>query len=459
MGSKLAINKGFILAIATIGVVSIASGLMISGSNVGANILNLTRGQSDYCNVANGSFEEVSPNDFEKSEVGDNARVYIIHTSQGKAFRVALGAKQQSGDENSGSVIFTASLQNLNDFVYTEKRGRIIVRSLSDNQIADLYYGNPNLETDKYRVYTATTPVTFSDFSHSSINLELRNGSGFYLVGCVPVPLNLKDALYPKLVSPTVSPTPSISATTAASPSATVSPSAAVSVNPTPSAIASSTLIRNKYTFKKGYNIFGNTLGTITPRTFSKVGMIVFGYNIWNRKNWTQWPADNSLFTMMPNKGYYVYNPPRNGEKTITVPIVPADEKTRIFPGWNLLWSDKDVQTKDVKVLVADSSPKSKLNVGNNKCLVQDVSLQELIDKKIGYKYIYVIVDDGATNVCKAYRILGSEDREPAKKCDGSISTLGTISKIPAGKTFWFYIDSKTMNSITGSFSSQNKCV
>ncbi|PIT97057.1 hypothetical protein COT77_03690, partial [Candidatus Berkelbacteria bacterium CG10_big_fil_rev_8_21_14_0_10_41_12] len=227
-------------------------------------------------------------------------------------------------------------------------------------------------------------------------------------------------------------------------------------VSPTPTSTVSATTEKRDFTFRQGYNIFGLPDASASPKTFSQKALTTFAYNIANRKNWIQWPADESLFTMMPGKGYYIYNP--SAETTVKVPVMLKSDERRIYPGWNLLWTGTDASLSDMTATVSDSSPKSLLNQGNNKCIVHGVTLQDLVSKGLAYKYTYVIADDSATTVCKAFKILSDHDSEPAAKCDGSISTLGTVSKVPAGKGFWFYISPNKIDSVGESFPDENKC-
>ena len=421
---KLKIQKGFIGGIAAVAVLAILSGLVLRFSSISAS--TETTSSSSSC-VSGATVSAIPPTDEEKKIFGDNVKVYITKTRQNKTFKVLLGVKEQSKIGGGGIVSFTAGLQNLNNFVYTEKKGRVVVRlkqtggnKASQVSAMDFYYGNPSLPLGKY--WYKTQERFILNYSNVSVSLELRNGSGYYLQSCIANALDLNQTLNPTTPTPTPTPTPSSTATATATSTQTSTPA--------PEGYDIS--------LKHGFNaiVIPDSVKPVLTQKLKDAGMTVFAFNVTGDKAWNRTIGD-----FHPWQGYYVLN--EGDERTIKVDLAPSNYQyyKSIAPGWNLLAnsSGEAVKLSDLKY---DSYSTIQQNTGNAVscatggdnmdgagCVkINPVSLSDLIKNGKGHTKIYVVKDSYATTAADAFQIIQVDN-----------SNVDSVT-IPAGKPFWFYL-------------------
>lgn len=207
MKSKVSIQKGFVFGVTAVAVVAVLTGVVMRMSTISADT-NSTASAATNC--VSGSTMAASPlTDYEQTNFGAKANAYQVTTLQKKTFRFVVGVTQQSSIGAGGVVNTKVGIGNLNNAVYTEKDGRMVV-VLPDGTKVDYYYGNPNLAVGAY--WSATKAVSLTSYS-SIIRLENRNGSGYYLQGCVANAIDLSLALASPVPSATASSTASITPT------------------------------------------------------------------------------------------------------------------------------------------------------------------------------------------------------------------------------------------------------
>ena len=215
MKRKVSIQKGFVFGVTAVAIVAVLTGVVTRMSNISADTTSIP---SAATNCVTGSQMVASPlTDYEKTNFGAKANAFQVMTLQKKTFRFVIGATQQSSIGAGGVVNLKVGIGNLNNYVYTEKKGRMVV-VLPDGTKIDYYYDSPNLAVGAY--WSATKPVSLTSYS-SVIRLENRNGSGYYLQGCVSNPINFVEAL----ASPVPSVVPSKSPSKTPVPSPSKSPS------------------------------------------------------------------------------------------------------------------------------------------------------------------------------------------------------------------------------------------
>ncbi len=199
-----------------------------------------------------------------------------------------------------------------------------------------------------------------------------------------------------------------------------VTPSATVTQTSTilPSPSATSTAQVNNFSFPKGFSVFGNTK-TISKETFSEAGLYLYKFDGENNK-WLLHPGPHS-FDATAFYGYYVYN--KQDTKTLSIPYdLAVANLYKVTSGWNMLWS-------------VNEKPKSQLQLeinGQVKTADQWISEGKMNNK------IFIIENDKTTDPCVYFKLLS--DNNSAANCQGDAQNLGTLSKIPAGRAFWVYV-------------------
>jgi len=261
---NLKLQRGFILGVTAVAVMAVATGAFMRLQSINADTEPLTQfvnynpassagdifgwifgqSQSQTCDKVE-SIEPATLTDAEKQVVGETGKVYIVHNvPQNKDFRAAVGVSEVSKSGIGGVVKFTVHYSPVRigsstdpNTVYTEKKGRWLLM-FNEDKYLDFYFNNPNLKIGSYQTLTKT--VSIPDYAWPKrIDLQLRNGSGFYFQGCVGNVIDFATAITPA-TTPTAS--PSVSASASASASASVSASASASVTASVSASASSTV-------------------------------------------------------------------------------------------------------------------------------------------------------------------------------------------------------------------------
>lgn len=219
-------------------------------------------------------------------------------------------------------------------------------------------------------------------------------------------------------------------------------------------------------TLKKGFNTIGSELYTTSNRlTKAASDLTVFRFNYFSYPKWTRWPQQDVKFALYPGNGYYIYSPT---DRTINVSMVDTGEslnKRRLFEGWNMVWVKGEHKgLKDVFARIAMNKKTDSLNIGDfysNKCLIENQDLQELVDKGVAYKYVYVISDGNATDACNAFKLLETGSvAESCKKINASKSATTTstcsacsleiVDKLQPGDTFWIYLYESKIRKIKG---------
>ena len=223
MKKRVSIQKGFVYGVTAIAVFAVVTGVVLRMSSISAS----TNTTSSATSCLAGTTMASSPlTTYEKTTFGAKAQAYQVTTLQKRTFRYVISATQQSSIGSGGVVNVKVGIGNLNNVVYTEKDGRMVI-VLPDGTKIDYFYGSPNLAVGAY--WTATKAISLTSYA-SVIRLENRNGSGYYLQGCVSNALDMRVAL----ASPVPSPSPSPSKT--AGPS--VVPSVSPSTTPDPNLLA-----------------------------------------------------------------------------------------------------------------------------------------------------------------------------------------------------------------------------
>jgi len=128
-------------------------------------------------------------------------------------------------------------------------------------------------------------------------------------------------------------------------------------------------------------------------------------------------------FVMKPGEGYYVYNG-GNAAKSVNVNAKTESSASRtLSEGWNVLWSPYTSGLSDIKVSISAGE-------GTNRCS-KLMSLQEIVNRGKASKVVYIIKDGSAVEAKNAFKLLGFVD------------DANHLSKVPAGKAFWFYVRPK----------------
>jgi hypothetical protein len=253
------LQRGFILGVTAVAILTVVTGAIIRMQGVNADTQALSTFQTYQTSTSSGTqslfglylgntqtkvcdaVESMEPSEPTADEIAmleardansDTAVAYIINnTGQAdRQFRVVLAANQISKSGNGGVVKFTVmyspsklSTSEYPEQVYTEKKGRWMM-VFNEDKYLDFYFGNPNLKVGAYQTLTQTASIP--DYSWAQrIDLQLRNGSGFYFQGCVRSAINLQDILASS-ATPTASVSVSASTTASTSATATVSTSA-----------------------------------------------------------------------------------------------------------------------------------------------------------------------------------------------------------------------------------------
>ncbi|MCX6809851.1 MAG: hypothetical protein NTZ65_03860 [Candidatus Berkelbacteria bacterium] len=413
---KIGLQKTFIFGITAVALVAIATGAIIRLQSISAS----TDTASVSC-VAGSTAVQTDLSAEEASSFGASAKAYTVHTTQGWGrsnggdFRLVVAAQEQSRLGSGGLVRFTVALGNLNNFVYAEKTGRIILK-FSNSQQTIFEYGDPQLATGKYLIKQANWSVL--DYS-VSVNAEMRWGTGNYLQGCVSNAINLQEALG---LVPTATSTATATATTSLTASATAT---TVSTQTTLDVLS-------------GYNAvyLPDTQNALLTQQLKDVGMSVFEFNHKSLKSW-----DNDSNVFYHGIGYYVYNP--GAETSVLVNSAPQTPETYydryIQNGWNLLsngsTSDKKLSdlvyyVNNLCTIVSDKNGNPTSTAACDSLL--SYKLSDLITSNAqttrGYATLYIIKDPHGQTATDAFEQVDVTDQNK----DSIV--------IPAGKLFWFYL-------------------
>lgn len=182
---------------------------------------------------------------------------------------------------------------------------------------------------------------------------------------------------------------------------------------PTPSVTVTQ---EDGHPFPKGFSVFGNTK-TISKETFSVAGLYLYKFDGANNK-WLLHPGPDS-FDVTAFYGYYVYN--KQDTKTLSIPGAPTVVNLyKVTPGWNMFWSVNEKPLSQLQFQIDNQAKTASEWIASGK-----------LDKNI-----FIIDNDRATESCNYFKLLGTVDT--AANC--SNNSLGTTSKIPAGKGFWVYV-------------------
>lgn len=416
--SKVAINRGFVLGYAAIAILALLAGFVSNySSNLAIDADTLGAGSSclTYTTV-----QTVEPTAEEKEVFGNNAVAYTVLTRQNKRFKVLLGAKEQSKVGSGGIVAFTAGIQNLNDFTYTEKKGRVVLKytDVNTDKKLDFYYGNPNLALGKY--WYKTIPTSMNNYN-SALQLELRNGSNYHFQSCIANVINLPTALAGN--TPTPTPTPTLTATSTTTTTATLTSTTTSSV-----VVPTATPTSQTFTIKNGYNALMVDSGyLISP--FTNAGMVVFDYN-WNGdKRWRSTARGDNIRIARSGSGYYVYNP--GPERTIGLGDVAVDDQALavVKKGWNLLSTKTGGKLSAINVNVLNPG---QANACNSIACVRNTTLKTLFEgtpsTRKAYGKIYRVVDGNASTAATAFAVT-----------EVTAENIDTV-EIPAGTIYWVYL-------------------
>lgn len=417
--SKVAINRGFVLGYAAIAILALLAGFV---SNYSANLAvdADTLGEGSSC-LTYTTVQRLEPTAEEKEVFGSNAVAYSVLTRQNKRLKVLLGAKEQSRVGGGGIVAFTAGIQNLNDYNYTDKKGRVVLKytDVNTEKRLDFYYGNPNLALGKYWYKTVSTSM---NNYNSALQLELRNGSNYHFQSCIANAINLPAAL--AVSTPT--PTPTVTATSTTT--STTTSTWTVTSTATTTTTTTSTASPYTFTIKNGYNAIMVGGGySISP--FTNAGMVVFDYNRNGDKKWRSTARGDKIGMVRPGLGYYVYNP--GPERTINLGDVPMDDQTLavVKKGWNLLGTKDGGKLSQINVHVLNPG---QANACNTLACARATNLKALFEgtpsTRKAYGKIYKVADGNASNAATAFSVIEI--------------TADNIDKveIPSGSMYWVYL-------------------
>jgi len=407
--SKVAINRGFVLGYAAIAILALLAGFVSNySSNLAIDADTLGAGSSclTYTTV-----QTVEPTAEEKEVFGSNAVAYTVLTRQNKRFKVLLGAKEQSKVGSGGIVAFTAGIQNLNDFTYTEKKGRVVLKytDVNTEKKLDFYYGNPNLALGKYWYKTISTSM---NNYNSALQLELRNGSHYHFQSCIANAMNLPAAL----------------AGTTPTPTATVTTTATTTSTSTATVTSTSSSAPYTFTMKNGYNALMVDNGyLISP--FTSAGMVVFDYNRNGDKRWRSTARGDNIHMARAGLGYYVYNP--GPERTVNLGNASVDDQTLavVKKGWNLLSTRTGGKLSAISVSVLNPGQASACS---SSACVRNTTLRTLFEgtasTRKAYGKVYRVVNGNASTAADAFAVT-----------EVTAENIDTV-EIPAGTIYWVYL-------------------
>ncbi|MFH1854957.1 MAG: hypothetical protein ABH810_00900, partial [bacterium] len=202
-------------------------------------------------------------------------------------------------------------------------------------------------------------------------------------------------------------------------PSVTVTQISTILPSPSPSPSATVTAHVNTFSFPKGFSVFGNTK-TISKETFSAAGLYLYKFDGENNK-WLLHPGPDS-FDATAFYGYYVYS--KQDTKNLSIPYdLAVVNLYKVTSGWNMLWS-------------VNEKPKNQLQLEING---QAKSADEWITEGKLHSRIFIIENDKTTDPCVYFKLLS--DSDSSANCQNGAQNLGTLSKIPAGRAFWVYVN------------------
>lgn len=192
-------------------------------------------------------------------------------------------------------------------------------------------------------------------------------------------------------------------------------------------------------TAKKGFTSLG-ALADVNIKDFTSQGLVVFRYNSDVQNNWIRYRSSSDDRIIPASNGFYLFNP--NSDKKVTYTLQNrAQTEGTIKPGWNLLWTNKDMTADEVKL---------KVELNQEQCLT--AKLQDLIDQSVIYHDIFVINKDEWDNEypaeCQVFKLLwqSSTNKPCYEKGDYS-----TIDHIPSRKAFWVYLWPNKLDQINSS--------
>lgn len=409
-----------------------------------------------------GLTSQISPNSQELSLLGSGVKVFSARTAQlnspingngfySDQFRVAIAAFPISMTNAPwGNAHYKVAIgNNTNHTVYlNEATLRISIAGAdSSNPTVPMNIGNADLvfnngrplalnpgdysvaDTGSFRIgadYGAYTIIYFGTriYSTNSAGNVTWGGTGASLVNCFPDPFNIKtlgggaisfsQAAVP---SPTWTP-PQSSTPTPLRPTPTVTVSTSPVISPTatisPGVIGS---LVKMVSFPNRFSVFGNTK-TLSSQIFSNAGLYLIKFDGVNNR-WITSPNPDS-FDATSFEGYYVYNP--SAEKSIAIPYeLAVIDSYKVTKGWNMLWSGNDRTRSQLK-----------LEIDNQVQTLDQWVAAGKVDEKV-----FIIDDDRSSEACTYFKLLTASD-SPAN-C--SNQTLGTSSRIPAGKDFWVRVN------------------
>lgn len=477
--NRVAINRGFVVGYSAIAILALLTGFI---SNYNSNLsINADTANNGATCVDGSTVEPVTVTDSEKEVFGSNAVAYAVTTNENahKRHKLIVGAKEESRVGGGGIVTFTAGLQNLNDYNYTDKQGRLYL--LFGDKRLDFYFDNPMLDLGKYWYTSITSSVVDYD---SEFSLQLVNGRREHLVACIKDVIDLNEAFGIVTASPTATTTVTTTATTTASSVAgctdtdggqykytkgatngqydkcyvktsdttgqfvdectgsncyvdegwcdaevgfqskylSCSDSGSTGCN-SGKCLSSST---ETFTIKNGYNALSTDIGAISS-VFTNQDMVVFDYNRNGDKKWRSTASGDNIPILYPGLGYYVYN--SGPDTSVSATIVDPEAGYGARLGWNLLHTDTGGNLDDVAVKVLKEGQAVSCNDEN--CM-RDTTLEELFkgsaSTRKAYGKIYVVANGNSSDANTAFNVIEvTEDN------------LDTVT-IPSDSIYWIYL-------------------
>jgi len=236
--------------------------------------------------------------------------------------------------------------------------------------------------------------------------------SGASGIFALPNPISLPNLLGTAPVNPSV--TPTITSTTTITPTATIT-----AAPPTQTPTSTATPQVSTYSFPKGFSVYGNTK-TMSKETFSTAGLYLYKFDGENNK-WLLHPGPDS-FDATAFYGYYVYN--KQDAKSLSIPYdLTVVNLYKVTSGWNMLWSVND-------------KPKNQLQLEING---QAKTAEQWMSEGKLHNRIFIIENDKTTDPCVYFKLLS--DSSSSANCQNGAQNLGSLSKIPAGRAFWVYVN------------------
>ncbi len=202
----------------------------------------------------------------------------------------------------------------------------------------------------------------------------------------------------------------------------TVTSTPTVVPSPSPTSTLSTSA---KELVRAGFTVIGFNQAVQTS-VYANNGIDIFNYNK-TSKTWDKISSGEYLFDAY--KAYYLYTPTDKYVDRVSLSPSPATG-INVTDGWNFVWVSDLAYLGNISVTYRSAS---------GQCIAQNMSLRNLRDNNLVYKWIYNVVDDKATAACQAFALLTGRDQSYTG-CTLANPLLNEQSYAKARSGLWIYV-------------------